>query len=52
MTEPRVAVEDVVRIAQMIAAGEIDHDEANELLDLLSVDTTDGRRERGNSLNT
>ena len=33
-----VAVEDVVRIAQMIAGREIDHDEAYELLDLFSED--------------
>lgn len=36
MTEPRVAVDDVVRIAQMITAGEIDYDEAHELVELLS----------------
>ena len=36
MIDKRVAVEDVVRIARMITAGEIDHDEAHELLELLS----------------
>jgi hypothetical protein len=41
MTEQEVRVDDVVRLAQLKAAGAINQEEAEELLDLLAVESDD-----------
>jgi hypothetical protein len=41
MSEPQIRVDDVVKLAQMIAAGDINHQEAEEPLDLLAVESDD-----------
>jgi hypothetical protein len=41
MSEPQIRVDDVLKLAQLKAAGLINQEEAEELLDLLAVESDD-----------